>query len=563
VTAPATAMVLAAGLGTRMRPLTDDRPKALVEVGGAALIDHVLRRLGESGVERAVVNVHWFAERLESHLAARAGGPEILISDERAELLETGGGLKKAAALLGSDPVFVANIDSVWTDNSAPGDTALNQLARLWNPSIMDAALLLARREGSIGFEGGGDFFLADDGRLTFRGDAPEAPFAYMGVHICRPDYVADGPEGPFSLSGFCAAFGGGGAAVRLRAGRRLDARRRPRSPRRGRGETGRNMTARFDPFAAPGPRWYAIEARRPFLDDLAAGVLDWLGDHPPETLSDAVILLPNRRAARAFTAALTKQAGGRPILLPQVRPLGDLEEDEPPFAPGRTRSRPAPGHRPLTRRFEMARMIVEDFRPGLSPLRALEMADALGGFLDSCQLEEVEDLHRVATLVEGDLAEHWRESAEFLALAVEAWPKRLEAMGLVDPAWRRARLLRLLAKAWTDRPPTQTVIAAGSTGTAPAAADVLAAVARRPARLCRPARPRPRPGSGGLGHARRQRTAPPERPVATADGRAPTRGRAAVVPAGGPVAGARPRPPAADQRGPAPRRRHRRLARP
>jgi len=202
-TAPRTAMVLAAGLGTRMRPLTDDRPKALVEVGGAALIDHVLGRLGESGVERAVVNVHWFAERLESHLAARAGGPDILISDERAELLETGGGLKKAAALLGSDPVFVANIDSVWTDNSAPGDTALNQLARLWNPSIMDAALLLARREGSIGFEGGGDFFLADDGRLTFRGDAPEAPFAYMGVHICRPDYVADGPEGPFSLSGF------------------------------------------------------------------------------------------------------------------------------------------------------------------------------------------------------------------------------------------------------------------------------------------------------------------------------------------------------------------------
>jgi len=203
VTAPTTAMVLAAGLGTRMRPLTDDRPKALVEVGGAALIDHVLRGLGESGGERVCCKVHWFAERLESHLAARAGGPEILISDERAELLETGGGLKKATALLGSDPIFVANIDSVWTDNSAPGDTALNQLARLWNPSIMDAALLLARREGSIGFEGGGDFFLAEDGRLTFRGDAAEAPFAYMGVHICRPDYVADGPEGPFSLSGF------------------------------------------------------------------------------------------------------------------------------------------------------------------------------------------------------------------------------------------------------------------------------------------------------------------------------------------------------------------------
>lgn len=195
---PKTAMVLAAGLGTRMRPLTDDRPKALVEVGGKALVDHVLDRLADVGVERAVVNVHWFADRLEAHLAARGRGPEIAISDERAELLETGGGLKKARGLLGEDPVFVANIDSVWIDR---GD-ALNQLARLWNPSIMDAALLLARREGSIGFEGDGDFFLEEDRRLIFRGEAPAAPFAYMGVHICRPDYVAAGPEGPFSLSG-------------------------------------------------------------------------------------------------------------------------------------------------------------------------------------------------------------------------------------------------------------------------------------------------------------------------------------------------------------------------
>lgn len=201
--APKTAMVLAAGLGTRMRPLTDDRPKALVEVAGRALIDHVLDRLAEAGVETAVVNVHWFADRLESHLAARGRGPDIVISDERETLLETGGGLKKAAPLLGADPVFVANIDSVWTDNGVDGVDALNQLARLWNPSIMDAALLLARREGSIGFEGDGDFFLAEDGRLTFRGEAASAPFAYMGVHICKPGYVAEGPEGPFSLSQF------------------------------------------------------------------------------------------------------------------------------------------------------------------------------------------------------------------------------------------------------------------------------------------------------------------------------------------------------------------------
>ena len=196
MTSPTTAMVLAAGLGTRMRPLTDDRPKALVEVGGRALIDHVLDRLADAGVRRAVVNVHWFADRLEAHLADRTQ-PAIAISDERDQLLETGGGLKKARPLLGEAPVWVANIDSVWIDR---GD-ALGALVRLWNPERMDAALLLARREGSIGFEGPGDVFLGDDGRLTFRGEAPAAPYAYMGVHITRPQIVDDGPDGPFSLS--------------------------------------------------------------------------------------------------------------------------------------------------------------------------------------------------------------------------------------------------------------------------------------------------------------------------------------------------------------------------
>jgi MurNAc alpha-1-phosphate uridylyltransferase len=189
-------MVLAAGLGTCMRPLTDDRPKALVEVGGRALIDHVLDRFADAGVERAVVNVHWFADRLEGHLKGRTR-PRIVISDERAELLETGGGLKKAGPLLGPDPVWVANIDSVWLDR---GD-ALGALAKLWDPTRMDVALLLARSEHSLGFEGTGDGFLEPDGRFRFRGDAASAPYAYMGVHITKPQIVADEPEGPFSLS--------------------------------------------------------------------------------------------------------------------------------------------------------------------------------------------------------------------------------------------------------------------------------------------------------------------------------------------------------------------------
>jgi MurNAc alpha-1-phosphate uridylyltransferase len=191
-----TAMVLAAGLGTRMRPLTDDRSKALVEVGGRALIDHVLDRLAAGGIGRAVVNVHYFADRLEDHLASRTR-PAVAISDERGELLETGGGLKKARPLLGEAPVLVANIDSVWTE---PGAPAVERLLRAWDPARMDALLLVVPLDHASGFDGPGDFFL-DEGRLAFRGDAPGAPYAFMGLHLTKPQLVDDEPDGPFSLT--------------------------------------------------------------------------------------------------------------------------------------------------------------------------------------------------------------------------------------------------------------------------------------------------------------------------------------------------------------------------
>ncbi len=196
MTGPTTAMVLAAGLGTRMRPLTDDRPKALVEVGGRALIDHVLDRLQAQGVTKAVVNVHAFADRLEAHLSRRAS-PAIVISDERAQLLETGGGLKKARPLLGEAPVWVANIDSVWTEGAVP---ALDALRAAWDPARMDACLLLAPMARTLGFDGPGDFFLGEDGRLTHRGARPAAPFAYIGFQILKPQIVDDAGPGPFSL---------------------------------------------------------------------------------------------------------------------------------------------------------------------------------------------------------------------------------------------------------------------------------------------------------------------------------------------------------------------------
>lgn len=237
-----------------------------------------------------------------------------------------------------------------------------------------------------------------------------------------------------------------------------------------------------FDPFFGPGPRWFSIDAHRPFLEDLADGVLAWLGERDPEALSDAVVLLPNRRAARAFSQALARRAGDRAVLLPEVRPLGDLEEDEPPFSPGDVGLDLPPAIDARARRFELARLIVEsDLRPGLTPVGALGLADALSRFLDSCQIEEVEDLSKLDEMVSGDLARHWQESAKFLRLATERWPARLAELGMVDPAWRRSKLLRLLAQRWTESPPDRPVLAAGSTGTAPAAAAVLKAVAAAP----------------------------------------------------------------------------------
>jgi len=197
---PRIAMVLAAGLGTRMRPLTDDRPKALVEVRGKALIDHMLDRLSAAGVETAVVNVHYFADLVEAHLTAREAkglGPKIVISDERAQALETGGGVRHALPLLGEGPVFVANIDSVWIEQAGP---AIDAVAAAWDPVRMDVCLMLASTSGSLGFHDTGDVFLDDEGVVRFKEPGETAPLVYVGVHICKPAITADGPQGPFSL---------------------------------------------------------------------------------------------------------------------------------------------------------------------------------------------------------------------------------------------------------------------------------------------------------------------------------------------------------------------------
>ena len=197
LTAPKRAMVLAAGLGTRMRAFNGRIPKPLVKVGGKALIDYVLDRLAEQGVECAVVNVHHLADQIERHLAQRQQ-PSIVIADERSELLGTGGGVVKALPLLGDGPFFHVNSDTIWIDGVKPN---LGRLAAAFNPARMDALLLLAPAASSIGYSGRGDFSMASDGRLVRRGEREVVPFVYAGAAILTPSFFAGAPAGAFSMS--------------------------------------------------------------------------------------------------------------------------------------------------------------------------------------------------------------------------------------------------------------------------------------------------------------------------------------------------------------------------
>ncbi|MBV9970123.1 MAG: nucleotidyltransferase family protein [Xanthobacteraceae bacterium] len=190
-------MVLAAGNGIRMRPLTERMPKPLIRVGGKPLLDNVLDRLAVTGVETAVVNVHYLADQIERHLASRRA-PRIVISDERAQLLDTGGGVVKALPSLGAAPFYHLNSDTIWIDGVKPN---LLRLAESFDSTRMDALLLLAATSNSVGYAGRGDFGMSPDGRLQRRAEHEVAPFVYAGVAILSPTLFADAPSGAFSLN--------------------------------------------------------------------------------------------------------------------------------------------------------------------------------------------------------------------------------------------------------------------------------------------------------------------------------------------------------------------------
>lgn len=186
---PQSAMVLAAGFGTRMRPLTDRMPKPLVPLAGKPLIDHVLDRIADAGIERAIVNVHHFADMLEAHVRRRER-PEIIVSDEREAILETGGGIVKALQLLGPGPFLIHNSDAVWIEASREPSN-IDRLCAAWDEMRMDALLLVARAEHMLGYDGDGDFSLGADGRLVRRSRGGKSPYVFTGVSIAHPRLLA------------------------------------------------------------------------------------------------------------------------------------------------------------------------------------------------------------------------------------------------------------------------------------------------------------------------------------------------------------------------------------
>lgn len=191
------AMILAAGLGKRMRPLTAAQPKPLVRIAGRPLIDHSLEHLGEAGVTKAIVNVHYLADALEAHLAQRTGSPQIVISDEREQLLETGGGLAKALPGL-PDPFFCLNSDNIWLDGPR---NVFSELSIAWKPELMDALLLMVPHSRALNYRGKGDFHLDPLGRISRRRSGRIAPFIYTGIQLVSHRLLRDAPEGPFSTN--------------------------------------------------------------------------------------------------------------------------------------------------------------------------------------------------------------------------------------------------------------------------------------------------------------------------------------------------------------------------
>ena len=318
MTYPTRAMLSAAGLGIRMRPLTEATAKPLLPLGGKALLDHALDRLAEAGVDLVVVNTHWRADRIAAHLAERAGrgdGPETVLRREET-LLDTGGSVYAALPLLGPEPFFVVNGDAFWLDGPRP---ALGRLSNAYDAAKHEGVLLVHRafqEHAEVGF---GDFALDKLGVLRRRAEREVVPYIFAGLQLVTPALFDDAPVPPFSMN---RVWDSALARGRLRAvvhdGLWFHLSTPP-------------DLAEADNCSMRGHRGDAVNlfTVRPdasFLDAIAAEWLRQTGDDPL-AVSRGLILLPTRRAARALAEAFLRAAGGRPLLLPRISAMGALDE--------------------------------------------------------------------------------------------------------------------------------------------------------------------------------------------------------------------------------------------
>ncbi len=475
-----TAMVLAAGYGQRMRPLTLTRPKPLVEVKGRALIDYGFDRLREAGVKKAVVNVHYLGHQIETW-AARQTSPEIVISDERGEILDTGGGILKALGLLGGDPFFVINSDSFWIDEGIP---ALERLRAAWNDAAMDCLLLLCPLAATVGYDGTGDFVMAPDGRLARKAARPERRWPISAAIWCIPALFRPAAgkvlDEPPVGQGHCRR-----AAVRPRASGSMAPCRHAggHSPRRARAG-GLNGDERH-PSAGVHHRTRPALPRNP--GPRRAGWLSlcrWRQARPsrPSALDHSPAYPPRRPRTRGHVPRTLRR---KRYPSPRIQPIGDIDEDllDDGLADSSLEtSLSVPGQllllvdlidewaaahpdTPLAREIAAA------------PHQALGLAQSLAELLDTLGTEDI-DPARLPELYGLEAARHREAILHFLTIARETYPQRLARENAASPQERRSRLLRReaarLARIATRRP----FIAAGSTGSIPATAALLKSIA-------------------------------------------------------------------------------------
>ena len=516
---PKSAFVLKreAGLGTRMRPYNGHLPKPLVTVRGKSLIDYGLDRLADAGIEQAVVNVHHLADALEQHLARRQR-PRIIISDERAELLGTGGGIAKALPKLGTAPFFLINADTFWLDGVKSN---FSRLAEAYDAQTMDALLLLAPTAGSIGYDGRGDYAMLSDGQLRRRGEHEVVPYIYAGAAILSPALFAGAPNGAFALTRLFDQAAAKGrlfglrlegvwmhvgtpqavadaeaalAATELKSGNRYP----PLQIARGESPSFAGITE----SNGTNPRVFTIPASAPFLPTLIGALFDGKLALPalrdPLAMASATLYLPTRRACRLARDTFLDVLKDDAAILPRIVAIGDIDEDEIAFAEAATGELATEALAlpealdGLERRLLLARLIVNWANsPALhgqsgtplvaqTPAAACVLADDLARLIDDMTTRGV-PWKRLDELVPDNFDEYWQQTLEVFEIARDrlAGDAR-RTQPRIEAAERRDKLIKAEA-ARLARKTDGLVIAAGSTGSIPATAELIATIANLP----------------------------------------------------------------------------------